>query len=429
MRYSPINKVLFENNRARLHKELAPKSMAVLHANDILPTNADGVMPFHQNADLFYLSGIDQEESILIVFPDAKEEDFREVLFLRETNEHIAIWEGHKYTKEEARNTSGIQTIFWLSEFPRVFNTLITEAENVYLNTNEHLRAEVVVETRDARFVKWCQEKYPLHTYKRLAPIMHYLRAVKSEEEIALIQQACDITEKGFRRVLAFTKPGVHEFEIEAEYVHEFIRNRSKGFAYSPIVASGANACVLHYIDNNQVCKEGELILMDVGASYANYAADMTRCIPVSGRFTERQKAVYEAVLRVMKYALGELRVGNNLQDYHTSVGEAMTKELVDLKLLTQEEVKAQNPKHPAYKKYFMHGTSHHLGLDVHDVGDKYRTFEEGMVFTCEPGIYIREEGLGIRLENDVVIRKEGIEDLMEYIPFEKEAIEELMNQ
>jgi Xaa-Pro aminopeptidase len=385
-------------------------------------------MPFKQNADLFYLTGVDQEETILLLYPDAKEAKYREIMFVRETNEHIAIWEGHKLTKEEATEVSGIRTVLWTSEFEKVFNTLMGDAEHLYLNTNEHPRAEVVVETRDARFIKWCQERYPLHSYRRLAPIMRDLRAVKSDIEIALIQKACKITEAGFRRVLRFVKPGVKEYEIEAEYAHEFLRHGSRGFAYTPIIASGANACVLHYIANDQVCQDGDLLLMDVGAEYANYASDMTRTIPVNGRFTPRQRQVYDAVLRVMRGAMDMLRPGNTLDEYHAAVGELMTKELVDLGLLTMDEVKNQNPEFPAYKKYFMHGTSHHLGLDVHDVGDKYRKFEPGMVFTCEPGIYIREEGLGIRLENDLVITENGLLDLMADIPLEAEEIEEIMN-
>ncbi|GIV39540.1 MAG: Xaa-Pro aminopeptidase [Thermonema sp.] len=428
MRYERIDNRLFIENRRRLADRLLPNSIAVFNSNDIMPTSADGTMPFKQNTDLFYLTGVDQEETVLLLYPDAKEEKYREILFVRETNEHIAIWEGHKLTKEEATEVSGIRTVMWTSEFEKVFNTLMGDAEHLYLNTNEHPRAEVVVETRDARFIKWCKERYPLHSYRRLAPIMRDLRAIKSDIEIALIQKACKITEAGFRRVLQFVKPGVKEYEIEAEYAHEFLRRGSRGFAYTPIIASGANACVLHYIDNDQVCQDGDLLLMDVGAEYANYASDMTRTIPVNGRFTPRQRQVYDAVLRVMRGAMDMLRPGNTLDEYHAAVGELMTKELVDLGLLTMDEVKNQNPDWPAYKKYFMHGTSHHLGLDVHDVGDKYRKFEAGMVFTCEPGIYIREEGLGIRLENDVVITGNGLLDLMADIPIEAEEIEELMN-
>lgn len=429
MKYSTIDQNLFINNRRNFAKQLAPKGLAVFNANDIMPTNADGTMSFKQNTDLFYLSGIDQEESILVIFPEAKEEKFREVLFLKETSELIAIWEGHKYTKEEATTASGISTVFWLSQFEQIFNTMITQADCVYLNTNEHLRAVTTVETRDARFIKWCQAKFPLHEQKRLAPIMHLLRAIKSPLEIELLQQACDITEKGFRRVLSFVRPGVTEYEIEAEYIHEFIRNRSNGFGYEPIIASGSSACVLHYVENNKACNDGEVLLMDVGANYANYNADMTRSIPVNGRFTSRQKDVYGAVLRVMRGAMDLLEPGNAIPTYHQQVGKLMESELVGLGLLDKTDVKNQDPAKPLYKKYFMHGTSHHLGLDVHDYGDMQRPFEPGMVFTVEPGIYIQEENLGIRLENDVVITTEGLIDLMAKIPVEAEEIEELMNQ
>lgn len=407
---------------------LRPKSIAIFNSNDIMPTNADGTMAFRQNNDLFYLSGIDQEESILLIFPDSPDEKHREILFLKETSELIAIWEGHKYTKEEAYATSGIRTVYWLSQFEQILYSLIVHASSVYLNKNEHLRASSEVQTRDDRFLRWFKEKYPLHDIQRSAPIMHHLRAIKSDIEISLLQKACDITEKGFRRILKFVKPGVMEYEIEAEFLHEFIKNRSAGFAYAPIIASGANACVLHYIENNASCEAGDVILFDVGAEYSNYNADMSRAIPVSGRFSARQKAVYQAVRNVMKEAMSMLRPGNAIPEYHKEVGKVMEKELIALKLLDKTDVKNQNPENPLYKKYFMHGTSHHLGLDVHDVGDMYRKFEPGMVFTVEPGIYIREENLGIRLENDVVIQQNGILDLMKNIPLEAEEIEDLMN-
>lgn len=428
MKYLPIDNALFIQNRKKFAELLEPKSLAVFNSNDIMPTNADGTMPFKQNSDLFYLSGIDQEESILLLFPDCPEEKHKEVLFLKETNEMIAIWEGHKYTKEEAFETSGIKTVYWLSQFEQVFNSLMAKAESVYLNSNEHLRATVEVQTRDARFVKWCQENYPLHQYRRAAPLMHHLRAIKSDIEIDLMQQACNITEKGFRRVLNFVKPGVMEYEIEAEFLYEFIRNRSAGFAYSPIIASGANACVLHYIANNAQCQDGEVILFDVAAEYANYNSDMSRSIPVSGRFSKRQKAVYQSVRRVMQAAMQMLTPGNSIPEYHREVGKIMESELIELGLLDRTDVKNQNPEQPLYRKYFMHGTSHHLGLDVHDVGDMLRKFEPGMVLTVEPGIYIREENLGIRLENNVVVTQDGIIDLMKNIPIEAEEIEELMN-
>ena len=429
MKYQPLPKELYIRNRAKLAAKLAPQSVAVFNANDIMPTNADGTMKFRQNNDLFYLCGIDQEETILLIAPDCPNPAWREVLFLRETNEHIAIWEGHKYTKGEAYQTSGIVNIQWLSAFETIFNSVVNLSERIYLNTNEHLRAGVVVETRDARFIKMCKEKYPLHEFERAAPIMHELRGVKEPEEISQMQIACDITEKGFRRILNFVKPGVTEYEIEAEFLHEFVRNRSKGFAYEPIIASGPSACVLHYIENNKACKDGELLLLDVAAEYGNYNADMTRTIPVSGSFAPRQRAVYDAVLRVERQAASMLRPGITIQDYHREVGLIMQSELVGLGLINQTDIKNQDPNWPAYKKYFMHGTSHHLGLDVHDVGTMHFPIKEGMVFTVEPGIYIPEEGFGVRLENNIVVQKDGYFDLMGNIPIEAEEIEDLMNR
>ena len=428
MKYSPIGKDLFIHNRKRLVEELKPNAIAVFNSNDIMPTNADGTMRFRQNNDLFYLSGIDQEESILVIYPDFHDKSMREILFLRKTSEEIAIWEGHKYTKAEAAEVSGISTVKWLDEFEKTFNTLMAEAVSVYLNTNEHIRAANPVQTRDARFIAECKQRYPLHTYERVAPIMHKLRAIKSELEIKQLQEACDITEKGFRRILDFVKPGVWEYEIEAEFLHEFVRNRSRGFAYEPIIASGFSACVLHYIENNKQCHDGDCILFDMGAEYANYNADLTRVIPVNGKFTTRQKEVYNAVLRVHREAAAMLTPGNTIPEYHKEVGKVMEAELIGLGLLDKTDVKNQDPSNPAYRKYFMHGTSHHLGLDVHDVGNIYQPMQEGMVFTVEPGIYIREESLGIRIENDVVITKDGIHDLMRNIPIEAEEIEDLMN-
>jgi len=428
MRYNQISSTLFIENRKRFVKELKSGSLAVFNSNDIMPTSADGMMAFKQQTDILWLSGIDQEESILLIFPDAKVPEHREILFIKETNEHIAIWEGAKLTKEKATDISGIKSVYWISQMYSILSPLMSECEHVYLNTNEHSRAFVEVETRDARFIKWCKNRYPLHNYVRVAPVMHKLRAIKSKEEVALIQEACNITEKGFRRLLGFVKPGVWEYEIEAELIHEFIRNRSKGFSYGPIIASGFNACVLHYVENNKQCKAGDVILLDVAAEYANYASDLTRCLPVSGKFTKRQKNIYNAVLRVMRGATALLKVGNNINDYHEAVGKMMEEELIKLRLLRESAVKKQDLKNPLYKKYFMHGTSHYLGLDVHDYGDRNRKFEAGMVFTCEPGIYIREENLGIRLENDILITKNGNVDLMKNIPIEAEEIEELMN-
>ena len=430
MRYLPIDSALFVTNRQRLATLLKPKSLVILNANDVLPTNADGTMAFRQNNDLFYLSGVDQEETRLVLFPDHPDPKFHQALFLRETSELIEVWEGHKLTKAEAERTTGIPQaqIYWTSQFEQIFGQMIFEAEHVYLNANEHTRAIVDVQTRDARFINQFRNQYPLHALERLAPLMHQLRAIKQPQEIDQLQTAIDITGNMFRRLLKFIKPGVWEYEIEAEMMHEFLRSRSRGAAYSPIIASGANACVLHYIDNSAQCLDGDVILLDLGAEYANYNADMTRSVPVNGRFTQRQRAVYEAVLRVMKEATQMLRPGNLWDEYHREVGRVMESELIGLGLLDQHDVSRQNPDAPLYKKYFMHGTSHFLGLDVHDVGNKYRRMEPGMVFTVEPGIYIREEKLGIRLENNVLITESGNTDLMGTIPLEAEEIEELMS-
>lgn len=393
-----------------------------------MPTTADGTLPFKQDANIYYLSGIDQEESILLLAPDFPNEDMREILFLRQTSEEIAIWEGHKYTKEEARKASGVQNIMWLNTFESTFNTILAETENIYLDSNEHIRNASVVETRTARFNKWCQSVYTLHNYERIAPILTDLRCIKEDEEIKQIQHACDITEKGFRRILEFTKPGVYEYELEAEFIYEFLRNRATGFGYEPIIASGSDSNVLHYVDNNKQCQDGDLILFDVGAEYANYNADMSRTIPVNGKFTKRQKDVYNAVLRVKNAATEMLVPGNSIPEYHKEVGKIMESELLALGLLKKVDIEKQDPSYPAYKKYFMHGTSHHLGINVHDVASIYKKFEPNMVLTVEPGIYIREEGFGIRLEDNIVITKDGQKNLMKNIPIHADEIESLMN-
>ena len=428
MKYLPIDRNLFIRNRQNFIKNLLPDSISVFHSNDIMPTNADGTMPFRQNNDLFYLTGIDQEETILVLFPDSKESNNREILFIKETNDHIAIWEGKKLSKKDATEISGIEKVLWVSQFESIFETLLPECKHLYLNSNEHNRAVKVVETRNDRFVKWCKEKYPLYDYQRSAPIMHQLRTIKSPIEIELIEKACEITAKSFSRVLKFIKPGVTEYEIEAEFYHEFIRNRSRGPAYQPIIASGSNSCILHYVENNKICKDGDIILLDVAAEYANYASDLTRVVPVNGKFSKRQKDVYNAVLRGMREAFKLLTVGNSFSNYNKEVSRIMENQLVDLGLLKMDDIRKQDPNAPLYKKYFMHGASHALGLDVHDVYDKGRSFEPGMVFSLEPGIYIREEGIGIRLENDILITKEGPMDLMKNIPIEAEEIENLMN-
>ncbi len=427
-RYQHIDKSLYIHNRRNFISKLKPSSIAILNSNDIMPTNADGTMGFRQNNDLLFLSGIDQEESVLVIFPDAADPKMREILFLRETNEEIAIWEGERLSKEQARAISGIENIFWVQDFHKILQTLVPFAEHIYLNTNEHTRADIQVQTRDAKFIKWCKEHYPLHKYERLFPILSELRVAKHSLEVAAIQHACDITEKGFRRLLSFIKPGVTEFEIEAELIHEFIRNRSKGFAYTPIIASGFDSCVLHYIQNKKECKDGDILLLDVAAEYANYNSDLSRTIPVNGRYTTRQKAVYNATLRVHRALVQMMRPGITLRQINLKAGLLMEKELVDLGLITNEDIRNQNPAWPAYKKYFMHGASHFLGLDVHDVGYFDKPLRAGAVLTCEPGIYIREEELGVRIENNILVTDGAPIDLMQNIPIEAEEIEDLMN-
>lgn len=428
MRYDPIDPQLFLRNRERLRGLLKPDSIVIVLANDIYPTNADGTMAFKQNADLFHLTGVDQEDTVLVLMPDAKDPKEREILFVKETSEHIAIWDGEKLSKEQARAATGIERIEWSHSFESWLHRLIPQADHIYLATNEHLRAATVVETANDRFIRKCQARYPLHRYERLAPLMHRLRITKDPVEVEIIRRACDITEAGFRRLLGFVKPGVGEWEIEAELLHEFVRRGSRGFAYTPIIGSGKNACVLHYIENDKVCQDGDMLLLDVAAEYAGWASDLTRTIPVNGRFSRRQREVYDAVLRVFRGANGILRPGNTPMEYQQQVIGLMEAELVNLGLIGAKEAKEQGPDKPLVKKYFMHGTSHHLGLDVHDVAPPHEPFAEGMVFTIEPGIYIREEGLGVRIENDVLIGKDRNIDLMESIPIEAEEIEELMN-
>ena len=429
MKYHSIDSALFVKNRIKFAAQMQSSALAVFNSNDVFSTGADSTLPFHQHRNIFYLSGVDQEESILILFPDAKNSMHKEILFLKETNEHITIWEGSKLSKKQATEVSGIQTVYWLSDFDSIFDILMKEAEIIYFNNNNHYRKAVEMETREDRFIKRVKSNYPKHRIENNFSIMESLRGVKEPEEIKLIRKACNITEKGFRRVLGFVKPGVMEYEIEAEYVHEFLKNRSKGFAYTPIIGSGYNACVLHYIENNQPCNDGDMLLMDVGAEYANYSSDMTRTIPVNGRFTARQKAVYQAVLNVKNEATKMLVSGTLWEAYHKEVGKIMTSELLGLGLLDKAAVQNQDPKKPAYKKYFMHGTSHHMGLDTHDYGALKTPMVENMVFTVEPGIYIPEEKMGIRLEDDVVVQSSGAPiNLMKDIPIEIDAIESLMN-
>jgi Xaa-Pro aminopeptidase len=429
MKYHQIDKGLFIKNRAKFTAQMKPNSVAVFNSNDIYPVSADSTLPFAQHRDIFYLSGVDQEESILLLFPDAPYENLKEILFLKETNEHIAVWEGEKLTKDRAFEVSGVKTVIWLQDFHKTLKEIMAYAETMYINTNEHYRATIETETREARFIKWWKETYPGHKVEKSNPILQRIRSIKESEEIDLIQEACNITDKGFRRILSFVKPNVMEYEIEAEFAHEFLRNRSKGFAYTPIIASGNNANVLHYIENNQQCKDGDLLLLDVGAEYANYSSDMTRTIPVSGRFSLRQAEVYNAVLRVKNEATKMLAPGTLWKQYHTEVGKIMTSELLGLGLIDKADVQNENPDWPAYKKYFMHGTSHHMGLDTHDYGLLHEPMQPNMVFTVEPGIYIPAEGFGIRIEDDVVIQEKGEAfNLMRNIPIEIDEIETLMN-
>jgi Xaa-Pro aminopeptidase len=430
MRYRPIPKEFFVNNRKKLAKLLKPGSLALLNSNDIMPSNADGTLGYRQNTDLFFLTGIGQEETRLVLCPGFPDKKYREILFLREPNEQLEKWEGHKLTPAEARALSGIETVLWLTDFEKWFHhqMVMGGVEHVYLNTNEHYRAQVAVQTRDARFIEWCQARYPLHTYQRVAPLLGRLRSVKQPEEVALMQQACDITQKGFERVLNFLKPGVMEYEIEAELIHEFVRRGSRGFAYSPIIASGANNCVLHYTENNRPCQSGDLVLIDAAAEYAHYNSDLTRTIPVNGRFTKRQKEVYNAVLRVHRAAFDMLRPSVVYFDFQKEIEKVMEGELLKLGLLDRTDIKNQSKENPALRRYFYHGTSHMLGLDVHDVGNMHSPVPAGSVWTIEPGIYIQKEGFGIRLENNIVVRKDKNFDLMRNIPIEADEIEDIMN-
>ena len=430
MRYASIPKGLFVRNRKKFIAGLKPGSVAVFNSNDIMPTSADGTMPFKQSSDLFYLTGIQQEETMLVLCPDFPDKKYREVLFVREPNEQLEKWEGHKLTKSEATDVSGVETVLWTSDFKKWFHHMMVMGgvEHVYLNTNEHYRSEVVVQTRDARFIDWCKATYPLHTYQRSAPILSELRKIKQPEELDLMQRAMDITGHAFRRVLKFLKPGVMEYEVEAEYIHEFVRRGSRGHAYTPIVASGKNNVVLHYIENDQKCHSGDLLLIDAAAEYAGYNADLTRTIPVNGRFTKRQKDVYNAVLRIMNEAKKMMASHMVYFEYHREVEKLMEAELLKLKLISKTDIKNQRPGQEAFRKYFYHGTSHMLGLDVHDVGNMHGKMAVGSVWTVEPGIYVQEEGFGIRLENNVVIGKNGVTDMMAHIPVEAEEIEDLMN-
>lgn len=430
MKYEKIDAKLFIENRNKFVSQMKPGSIAIFNSNYEYLWNGDATHKFKQNSDIFWLSGIDQEDSILVLFPDCPIPEFREALFLTQTNEHIAVWEGHKYTQEEATQASGIANVYWNNEFKSKLRPIINMAENVYLNLNENDRYAYKAPYKDLDFARELKNEYPLHNYVRAAPILQRLRAIKSEMELQQIRKAISISKKGFERILRFVKPGIMEYQVEAELIHEYLSNRANGHSFHPIVASGASACVLHYVENNRPCKDGDLLLVDCGVDYANYASDMTRAFPVNGRYTKRQKAVYDAVLRVMRAAEQLLVPGTYLMEYHKVVGQIMEKELVDLGLLTMDDIRNQDPNWPAYKKYFMHGTSHFMGIDVHDVGMRYEPMKAGMVFTCEPGIYIQEEGIGIRIENDILLSDNGPIDLMDeiYMPIETEEIEEIMN-
>jgi Xaa-Pro aminopeptidase len=430
MKYQKINASLFIENRKRFVAEMEPNSIAIFHANDMMSRNGDCHFSYRQNSDLFYLTGLDQEEVILVLYPDCpRGSKFKEIVFTKATNEYIAVWEGYKYTKEDAAKTSGVDSVFWLDEMQPLFKELILLADTVYLNTNENDRASNEYDSRDVRKGLELKKEYIGHNFARSQNIMKNLRMIKSTQEIEVMQKACDITDSALRRVLATTKPGMMEYEVEANIIYEFTRHGASGHAYTPIVAGGANACVLHYVSNDMVLNDGDLLLMDFGAEYANYAADLSRTIPVSGRYTDRQKAVYNAVLNVKKGAEAILVPGNNLNDYHREVGKMMESELISLGLLDRDEVRKQSTGSPLYKKYFMHGTSHHLGLDVHDLCHRYVDFKQGMVFTCEPGIYIPQENIGIRIEDDLLITSDKAFNLMRNIPIEVEEIEELMNK
>ncbi|MEI6881663.1 MAG: M24 family metallopeptidase [Bacteroidetes bacterium] len=428
-KYHTLNKELFILNRANFIKQLKANSIAIFNSNDEHPMNGDAYHNFKQNSDLFYLSGVDQEDTILVIYPDCVLEEFREALFIKRTSDAMVTWNGYKLSMEQAREVSGIKNIYWADEYEVKMRPIINYASNIYLSLNENDRSTISTPYKDLRFAQMMRDKYPLHEFERATPILHRLRSIKSSYELELMKIAVGISEKMFARILKFVRPDVWEYEIEAEVIHEYLSNRANGHSFSPIVASGGNSCILHYVDNNKQCKEGDILLLDSGADYANYASDMTRTIPVNGVYTPRQKQVYNAVLRTMQEAKKLLKPGVLLMEYQAQVGEITQKELVDLGLLTMDDIKKQDPKWPAYKRYFMHGTSHFLGIDVHDVGMRYEPMKPGMTFSCEPGIYIKEEGIGVRIENEILITENGCIDLMEHIPIEADHIEELMKK
>ena len=429
MRFDKIDNKLYINNRKNYLDKVNQNSTSVFVSNEFMPTNADETLHFVQNTNLLYLTGIDQEETFLILAPNFPDKKMREILFIKETSEEISIWEGNKLTKKEAQEISGIKTVMWNNNFENILNLILAESNEIYLDKNEHIRSSTKIQTPQDRFILDIQKRYSSYKIKRSYPILSDLRMIKDKTEINLIQKACEITEKGFRRILGYVEPDIWEFDIEAEFIHDFIKNRSKGFAYQPIIATGINACSLHYNENKTQCKSGELILMDVAAEYANYKSDMTRTIPVNGKFTNRQLEIYNAVLNVKNEATNILRPGISINDYHKEVGKIMESELIKIKLIDKVDVKNQDPKNPLFKKYFMHGTSHHIGLDVHDVGNFYVDLKPGNVFTVEPGIYIREEKIGVRLEDNILIGDNDNINLMENIPILPDEIEDIMNK
>ncbi|OXA66473.1 X-Pro aminopeptidase [Flavobacterium aquidurense] len=429
MRYDSIPVSLFENNRKRFIAKMQNNSLAILTSNDVMPNNADDVMGFAQNNDLFYLSGIEQDETILVLYPDAFKEENRAILFVKEVSEQTLIWDGDFLSKEKVSAISGIKNVKWIHEFEKTIQLFAFEADTIYLGHNEHIkRITSEMNTRQDRMIQWCKQKYPLHHYERVAKITRDLRPIKSDEEVDLIRKAISISVKGFKGLLKAVKPEVKEYELEAELAYQYIKNGGNRHAFKPIVASGKNACALHYNTNDSVCKDGEMILVDFGVCYANYNSDITRCLPVNGKFSARQREVYESVLYCLKEGSKFLKPGVLSKDYELQMANLIEAELVKLKLITLEEIASQDPEKPAYKKYFMHGTAHYLGLDVHDVGLYSKPFEKGMVLTCEPGIYIREEGIGCRLENDYLLTENGNINLSEEIPIEIIEIEQLIN-
>jgi len=427
MRYKPINNSLFVNNRQNLMSLMEQSSVALFNSADQYPRNGDQYFTFRQQSDIFYLTGIEQEQTVLLLAPGFFNESLQEALFILKPNKKLETWEGHKLTKEEASEISGIQNVYWLEDFEVMLREVMLDSDNLYLNTNEYVKFFTEVPERNLRLALDLKEKYPLHQYKRIAPLMKQLRQIKSELEVDLIREACKITDKAFDRVMKSLKPGMMEYEVEAEMTAEFIRNGANGHGYAPIVASGKSACMLHYTDNDKICNDGDLVLMDFGAEYANYTADMSRTIPVNGKFSKRQKECYDAVLDVFKQAREMLVPGNTIDKVNKAVNKLMEKKMIDLGLFTEEDVANQDQENPLYLKYFMHGISHPLGLDVHDVGSKYEPFRPGMVVTCEPGLYIEEENMGIRIENDILITEGGPVDLMIDIPVETDEIEAAM--